>query len=108
MTPALQGSLLDLASEPATGPLGASVARTELDHGAWIDVRPGWITGADVLFERLRDGVPWRGERRHMYDRVVDVPRLLCFYGEGDELPDSVLDQARHQLSAHYAYELGE
>jgi alkylated DNA repair dioxygenase AlkB len=43
-----------------------------------------------------------------MYDRVVDVPRLLSFYGERDALPDPVLDEARTVLSDHYAAELGE
>ena len=43
-----------------------------------------------------------------MYDQVVDVPRLLCFYGEGAALPDPALGQAREALSAHYAAELGE
>ncbi len=57
---------------------------------------------ADLLFERLRDTVPWRAERRTMYDRLVDVPRLLAFYGEGEALPEPVLEQARESLSAHY------
>jgi alkylated DNA repair dioxygenase AlkB len=52
--------------------------------------------------------VPWRAERRHMYDRVVDVPRLLCFYAEGEALPHPLLTQARDALDAHYAEELGE
>jgi alkylated DNA repair dioxygenase AlkB len=108
MTQAFQGSLLDLCEEPAPGPLGASVQRTELDRGAWIDVRPGWIAGADVLFERLVDSVPWRAERRHMYDRVVDVPRLLSFYGEGEPLPDPALDEIKRALDEHYGPELGE
>ena len=43
-----------------------------------------------------------------MYDRVVDVPRLLCFYGEGESLPDPMLDEARQALNEHYAAELGE
>jgi alkylated DNA repair dioxygenase AlkB len=105
---AFQGSLLDLGTDPALGPLGTSVTREPLSRGAWIDVRPGWLSGADVLFERLRDAVPWRDERRHMYDRVVDVPRLLCFYGEGEELPDPVLAEARRALSEHYQDQLGE
>jgi alkylated DNA repair dioxygenase AlkB len=108
MTQAFQGSLLDLCDEPAPGPLGASVQRTELDRGAWIDVRPGWIAGADVLFGRLVDSVPWRAERRHMYDRVVDVPRLLSFYGEGEPLPDPALDEIKRELDEHYGPELGE
>ena len=108
MSLTLQSSLLDLATEPAIGELGSSVRRTPLTRGAWIDVAPGWLTGADVLFERLADAVPWRGERRKMYDRVVDVPRLLCFYDADDTLPDPVLDAARAALSAHYRAELGE
>ena len=108
MTRELQGSLLDLGDEAGPGPLGSSVQRTVLARGAWIDLRPGWIGGADALFERLAESVPWRAERRHMYDRVVDVPRLLCFYAEEEPLPDPVLDQARQALDEHYGPELGE
>ncbi len=43
-----------------------------------------------------------------MYDREVDVPRLLAFYDERDPLPHPVLAQARERLSRHYAAELGE
>ena len=82
--------------------------RTVLDHGAWVDIRPGWMAGANVLFDRLRETVPWREERRRMYDRVVDVPRLLCFYGEGEGLPDPALDEARRALDRHYGEDLGE
>jgi len=108
MGTAFQGSLLDAAEETGLGPLGGSVRRTVLAHGAWADVRPGWITGADALFERLLTLVPWRAERRTMYDRVVDVPRLLCFYGEDVALPDPVLAAARDALGEHYRAELGE
>ena len=43
-----------------------------------------------------------------MYERVVDVPRLLSFYGEDAVLPDPVLDEAKAALDAHYGAELGE
>ena len=105
---AFQGSLLDLGDEVRAAPLGSSLRRTHLARGAWIDVRPGWIAGADALFGRLIDAVPWRAERRQMYDRVVDVPRLLCFYGEGQQLPDPALEEARQALDTRYAAELGE
>ncbi|MET9336464.1 alpha-ketoglutarate-dependent dioxygenase AlkB [Nonomuraea sp. NPDC003727] len=103
-----QASLLDLFAAEGPGPLGSTVRRVDLGHGAWIDLRPGWIGGADALLDRLITGVRWRAERRHMYDRVVDVPRLLAFYEEGQELPDPVLDEARAALDAHYGAELGE
>jgi alkylated DNA repair dioxygenase AlkB len=38
---------------------------------------------ASGLLESLVEEVPWRAERRVMYDRVVEVPRLLAFYSEG-------------------------
>jgi len=108
MVTAVQGSLLDLCDEPAPGPLGGTVHRAMLSHGAWVDIRPGWMAGAGVLFDRLRQVVPWREERRRMYERVVDVPRLLCFYAEGEQLPDPALDRARQALNARYWPELGE
>ena len=108
MNAVLQGSLLDLSGQAGPGSLGSSVRRTTLARGAWIDLRPGWIAGADALFERLAGTVPWRAEKRHMYDRVVDVPRLLCFYDEGQPLPDPVLEDARKRLNEHYGAELGE
>ena len=43
-----------------------------------------------------------------MYERMVDVPRLLKFYDEDEALPHPVLTEARDALSRHYAAELGE
>lgn len=105
---ALQGSLLDLADDLTLGPLGSTVLRRPLSNGAWVDVRRGWLTGADLLFERLRVGVAWRTERRPMYDRVVDVPRLQHFVDAGRPAPDPALADARAALDAHYGPELGE
>ncbi|MXM66062.1 alpha-ketoglutarate-dependent dioxygenase AlkB [Streptomyces sp. HUCO-GS316] len=107
MTRHLQGSLFDQTDELRLGSLHG-IRRTVLGHGAWIDVLPGWLSGSDALFERLVTEVPWRAERRKMYDNVVDVPRLLAFYGADDALPHPVLEEARDALSDHYAGELGE
>ncbi len=109
MAIALQGSLLDVAdADPRLGELGRTIERTVLSRGAWIDLRRGWLAGSDELFARLAADVPWRAEKRRMYERVVDVPRLVCFYDEGEPLPDPVLTQARDALSDHYRAELGE
>jgi alkylated DNA repair dioxygenase AlkB len=104
----VQESLLDVASSPVLGTLGASVRRVRMTRGAWVDLRPGWLAGSGAVFGALVEAVPWRAEKRHMYDRVVDVPRLLCFYGEDTPLPDPVLAAARDALSAHYRASLGE
>ncbi|MFD5074654.1 alpha-ketoglutarate-dependent dioxygenase AlkB [Streptomyces sp. NPDC058371] len=103
----LQGSLFDQTDDVGLNPL-SELRRTELGGGAWIDLLPGWLRGADTLFERLVSDVPWRAERRRMYEQVVDVPRLLSYYRADDELPHPVLDEARDALCAHYAAELGE
>ena len=108
MSLAFQESLFDAADDIAPGPLAGAVRRTVLGDGAWLDLLPGWVRGADALFARLVDVVPWRAERRTMYDRVVDVPRLLCMYGEGKALPDPALVEVKRALDGHYAPELGE
>ncbi|MGH3279418.1 MAG: alpha-ketoglutarate-dependent dioxygenase AlkB [Trebonia sp.] len=106
MSVTVQESLLDLGNDAV--PDAVRPERVPLAAGAWIDVQRGWLTGAAALFARLAGSVPWRAERRRMYDRTVDVPRLLCFYGENEPLPHPALDACRDALSAHYAGELGE
>jgi alkylated DNA repair dioxygenase AlkB len=108
MSTVVQGSLFDLTDDIGLAALSASVVRQPLGRGAWIDVLPGWLQGADALFDLLVETVPWHGEKRQMYERIVDVPRLLSFYDEEDELPHPVLTRARDALTAHYGAELGE
>ena len=107
-----QGSLF---VDAETGPDGApptpdlsGVERRTLSRGAWIDVARGFLPGADDVFTTLVAQVPWRAEKRTMYDRVVDVPRLLHTYMIGEPLPHPVLETARDALSAHYGPERGE
>jgi alkylated DNA repair dioxygenase AlkB len=111
MTVEFQASLFDtLEDRPGAvlGELAGTVRRTPLSRGAWVDVRPGWVSGSEELFSRLVLDVPWHAERRVMWDNEVAVPRLLKFYGEHETLPDPLLTQARDALSAHYCDELGE
>jgi alkylated DNA repair dioxygenase AlkB len=100
----VQGSLFDHAE------------RRRLAHGAWIDVRSGWLDGgleagtdSAGLFDELLASIPWRAERRQMYDRVLDVPRLVSFHHLIDEpAPHPALKQIRRRLNDIYAGELGE
>ncbi|MEV4812841.1 alpha-ketoglutarate-dependent dioxygenase AlkB [Micromonospora avicenniae] len=106
---AYQPSMLDLtAAEPSLGPLAGRLRRHELSRGAWVDHLPGWVSGSDAVFDTLLNEVPWRAERRTMYDNEVDVPRLLCWYGPDRPLPHALLTGARTALTRHYAAELGE
>ena len=85
-----------------------SPERRQLSHGAWVDVQRNWLCDPDAVFSALVDRVPWRAERREMYDAVVDVPRLVHTYLAADPLPHPALTQARASLSEHYLPELGE
>ena len=107
MTTTFQGSLLDANEDAGLGDLSGA-RRITLDRGAWVDLLPGWVPGADRLFGRLLTAVPWRAERRPMYDRVLAVPRLLSFYGAGRALPDPALAEMLTALDARYRPELGE
>jgi alkylated DNA repair dioxygenase AlkB len=86
----------------------AGLERISLTRGAWVDVCRGWLPRADEAFEALVHDVPWRAERRQMYDRLVDVPRLVHTYMIGDELPHAALTEARDALTRYYEPELGE
>jgi len=110
--PSLFDDALETGERPSSGPPSVvgpltGVVRHPLARGAWVDLLPGWLSGGDLL-ERLLDDVPWHAERRPMYDRVVDVPRLLCHYGEGEPLPSPDLEAVRDALNARYEPELGE
>jgi alkylated DNA repair dioxygenase AlkB len=94
---ALQSSLFEAAN------------RRDLGSGAWVEVRSGWLTDADGLFDELMDIIPWRAERRQMYERVLDVPRLVSFHNLVDEpVPHPRLKQMRRRLNDIYGGELGE
>jgi alkylated DNA repair dioxygenase AlkB len=83
--------------------------RRWLGDGAWIDVCSGWLTDGDTLFDELAATTPWRAERRPMYDRVVDVPRLLSFHDLATEPPPHPrISELRDRLNDIYADELGE
>jgi alkylated DNA repair dioxygenase AlkB len=71
-----QPSLLASGSAPAADPTFAGARRRFLGAGAWVDVVPGWVAGADELFERLLAGGDWRTRQRPMFDRMVTEPRL--------------------------------
>lgn len=75
--------------------------RTPLAHDAWFEHQPGWLSGADTLYVQLRDRMQWRRERRVMYDREVDTPRL--FARAPDDGPGHpLLEEARALLDERY------
>lgn len=78
------------------------------DAEGGVSYRPGFADheNADVWFESLRDGAAWTAQRRKMYDRLVDVPRLTAAYRTG-QLPESLplgemLARVRAEVPAPY------
>ncbi|WP_426571934.1 alpha-ketoglutarate-dependent dioxygenase AlkB family protein [Aquihabitans sp. McL0605] len=81
-----QGTLLG-HGEPAIDPSFGGARRVELTEGAWVDVVPGWLTGADTLFATLLDTVAWKAHEVPMYEKVVAEPRLSAWWGSASEQP---------------------
>lgn len=89
-------------AEPTVDPMAlVTASRLQLDRWSWIDVVPGFVAGADAVFDALIDAVDWRTSDRWMYDRMVSEPRL---HGRPPHLP--VLDAARRTLRVHYGESL--
>ena len=77
-----QGSLFE--APPSGVRSFEGLERRQLSAGAWVDVQRNWVPAPDDAFAALVADVPWRAERRQMYDRVVDVPRLVHNYRMGE------------------------
>lgn len=97
-----QPSLLDdgtVTFDPAV----TGAARRTLADGAWVDHLPGWVRGADALFDQLLHAVGWGAHTRWMYERRVTEPRLTArFHLDEGDLPVPVLAELAAALSARY------
>lgn len=100
-----QPSLLDGAGsdEIAFDRAFTGLTRRDLEPDAWVDHVPGWVSGADALFDALIDAVDWEQRETVMYDERVREPRLTARYrlGEGDP-PLPILREMADALSARY------
>jgi len=76
---------------------GVGPQRLLSDAEEGIVYQPGFIEPrtAALWFEALRAGIDWQSQRRPMYDRVVDVPRLTASWWLDDPaLPAALADAA--------------
>lgn len=83
----------------------STVRRYDLADDAWIEHGAGFLRGHEALFEHLVATTTWRREKMPMYERVVDVPRLLAAL-PADGAGHAVLDALREALSARYEIDL--
>ena len=89
------------AEQPAIDSTLTRLARTNLGRGAWVDHLPEWVHGHEAVLDVLWTTTRWEAHRRRMYDRIVDVPRLVA------SLPDDgpghpLIASLAAALSAHY------
>lgn len=80
----------------------APIEQIDLPGGAWAQVSRGWLRGADELCQELQGSVPWRQHKRWMYERLVDEPRLSCWYYRAREVPGRPLDAVEEALSRRF------
>ncbi|WP_140908635.1 alpha-ketoglutarate-dependent dioxygenase AlkB [Cognatiluteimonas lumbrici] len=67
----------------------------DAEGGVWY--RPGFVDAGTAArwFAALRGEVAWQAQRRPMYDRVVDVPRLTAAYWlDRPDVPAPLLEAA--------------
>src|SRR5688500_8239690 len=74
------------------------------DERGRITYIPGFVDAetAQAWFTEIHRGVRWRSQRREMYDREVDVPRLLGHFRldpAPDATPTAVLEAARRVVA---------
>jgi alkylated DNA repair dioxygenase AlkB len=100
-----QGSLFALGTPSVAA--GARTERVVLDATSWIDVTRGFLDGADELCAELIASVGWRRHRRRMYDRVLDDPRLSCWFTAESDPPHPALAEVRRALSQRYRRPFG-
>ena len=100
---AWQPSLFGTA-EPSVDASFANAERVRLDEVSWIDVAPGWLTGADEVFAALAEHAPWSQRQRVMWGNKVPEPRLTSGWAEAKiKSIAPVLVEARSALSRHYS-----
>ena len=55
-----------------------TLRRLQLDDRSWVDYAPGWLDGADELFDELLRIGSWQQREGWMYERKVREPRLTA------------------------------
>ena len=105
VAPVYQAGLFGAGSLTTLDPSFKGMERIYLEDGCWIDWLPGWVKGADALFERLVTGRPWARRSRWMYDLQVLEPRMTDHWhvGCGYPLDCPEVDAMRLALAKHYA-----
>lgn len=96
----MQISLFD-SGQPGFDASFAGLEHRDLGSRAWLDYLPNWLEGHESVYLDLARHADWKQQRRRMYERTVDVPRLTA------PLPvtassTALLGELSAALAAHY------
>ncbi len=92
------------ACEPAADPAFGGAERLDLDDRSWVEFVPGWLDGADRLFDDVVAAVELRQRTAiPMYDSLVVEPRLTGGWrAERGPEPVELLADLRRLVSERY------
>jgi alkylated DNA repair dioxygenase AlkB len=103
--PSLLGDGPGEGTVPSVDRSFGALVHTDLDDRAWVEVVPGWVDGADAVFEAVLERASWKHSTRRMYDNIVDQPRLTASWRKSKETGNPILPiigEMRDALSEHY------
>jgi hypothetical protein len=75
------------------------VERVWLDDRSWVDVRRGWLAGAEEVYESVRENAAWQQGRLFRYERWIEEPRLTA---AGSSVKHPALVEADRELRKLY------
>jgi len=81
-----------------------TLVRIPLDETAWLDHAPGWVRGADELFDEVLRARRWGQRTRWMHQGKVLEPRLTSHWEleSGEPLAPPLVEELRRALGERY------
>jgi alkylated DNA repair dioxygenase AlkB len=76
--------------------------RIAIDSTSWVEIVPGWLSGAQLLLETLRSTVPWQQRDRRLFDQTFREPRMTAEYRTLASVRNRTLLDCVRALSDHY------
>ncbi len=103
LTTPFQPSLLGREA-PGFDPDFRTLVRIPLDETAWLDHAPGWVRGADALFDEVLRARRWGQRTRWMHQGKVLEPRLTSHWelASGEPLVPPLVEALRRALCDRY------
>lgn len=89
------------SGEPSFDARLRGIRSATLSEGAWFEHHSSWLEGHERVFRQLEQSIDWQSHRRVMYEREVDVPRLVARAPHEGPLAELLRSLAR-TLEARY------